>query len=357
MMAMAAERLSLLSENVIVQPFIVGDWVFASQHRPSRHLSATCRRYYRHQARTRKANSNEQTRPLTQRARCWTLLPEEACPKVLSGERSGFHTCGMLMALLFGAVASSALLVGAFIGVRFELPKRLLAILLSFAAGALITALAFELFEDAYEKGGIERAAIGLFTGAIVFTGLSALLDRWAQPGKKSIPTSEIQGSPKLDTDAAASDRPPTPASTRGAAGMALLAAVTLDGIPENVALGVALGEGTGGLALLAAIFVSNLPEALVGAASMRTQGKSGAVIIGLWSACAVLLVLAVVVGVGPLSGSDPATISLPLAFAAGAVIASLADTLMPEAYEHGGPAVALSTAAGFVLSFVLSLA
>jgi ZIP family zinc transporter len=64
-----------------------------------------------------------------------------------------------------------------------------------------------------------------------------------------------------------------------------------------------------------------------------------------------------VIVGAGPLANTDPETISLPLAFAAGAVIASLADTLMPEAYEHGGPAVALSTAAGFVLSFVLSLA
>ena len=86
------------------------------------------------------------------------------------------------MSLLFGVVTSSALVLGAFVGVRFELPKRVLAIILSFAAGALITALAFELFEDAYERGGIWRAGVGLFVGAAVFTGLSALLDRWAQP-------------------------------------------------------------------------------------------------------------------------------------------------------------------------------
>jgi ZIP family zinc transporter len=191
----------------------------------------------------------------------------------------------------------------------------------------------------------------------VVFTVLSALLDRWAQPGRKATPADEYQGSAKLDTDAAARDRSPEAASVRGAAGMALLAAVTLDGVPENLALGVSLTEGTGGLALLAAIFVSNLPEALVGASSMRSQGKSPRSIIALWTACAVLLVAAVVLGAGPLSGSSPETISLPLAFAAGAVIASLADTLMPEAFEHGGPAVALSTAAGFVLSFTLSLA
>lgn len=146
-------------------------------------------------------------------------------------------------ALLFGAVASSALLLGAVLGVRFTFPKRLLAIMLSFAAGALITALAFELFEDAYEQGGIVRAAVGLLVGAAVFTGLSALLDRWAQPGRRSKPADEVEGSVKLDTDAAASDRPPTSASTRGAAGLALLAAVTLDGVPEHLALGVSLAR------------------------------------------------------------------------------------------------------------------
>jgi len=140
-----------------------------------------------------------------------------------------------------------------------------------------------------------------------------------------------------------------------GGTGLALLAAVTLDGVPENVALGVTLGGGGGGIALLAAIFVSNFPEALVGSASMRSQGRSQAFILGTWTLCAVALTLAVVLGAGPLSASSPETLSLPLAFAGGAVLASLADTLMPEAYEQGGPAVALSTAAGFLLSFVLS--
>ena len=80
--------------------------------------------------------------------------------------------------------------------------------------------------------------------------------------------------------------------------------------MPENLALGVSLGEGTGGLALLAAIFVSNLPEALVGSASMRSQGMSASAIIRLWGLCSVVLVIAVVIGAGPLSGSSPETIS-----------------------------------------------
>ena len=257
--------------------------------------------------------------------------------------------------LAFGAIASSALVIGALIGGYVTVPKRVLAGMLAFAAGALMTALAFELFEESVDHGGIARAAIGLALGAIVFTVLSARLDAMARKGSSTDEGDE--GSDKLDLDAAAEDRPATSASTRGAAGLALLAAVTLDGVPENLALGIALTEGTGGLALLAAIFVSNFPEALVGAASMRAQGRSHTYVMGLWTICAVLLVAAVVIGAGPLSQTSDETISIPLAFAAGAVLASLADTLMPEAYEDGGPAVALSTAAGFLLSFVLSLA
>lgn len=256
----------------------------------------------------------------------------------------------MVDSLIFGVIASSALVLGALAGGRFQIPKRVLAAMLAFAAGALITALSFELFEDSYEQGGIWRAALGLAAGAVVFTLLSQRLDRLAEGHRP-----EDDGSEKLDVDAAAQDRAPSPASVSGAAGLALLAAVTLDGVPENLALGVSLGEGNGGLALLAAIFVSNFPEALVGSASMREQGRSQAFILGTWATCAVLLTLAVVVGAELLSATSPEVISLPLAFAAGAVLASLADTLMPEAYEQGGPAVALSTAAGFVLSFVLA--
>jgi zinc transporter, ZIP family len=253
-------------------------------------------------------------------------------------------------AVLFGAIGSSALVLGALVGGWVQVPKRVLAGMLAFASGALITALAFELFEDSYEQGGIWRAGLGLLAGALVFTLLSQRLDRVAEGHRP-----QDHGSEKLDTDAAAVERPASSASVKGAAGLALLAAVTLDGVPENLALGVSLGEGTGGLALLGAIFVSNFPESLVGSASMRASGRSHRFVVATWTVCAVLLTGAVVVGAGPLSSAEPETLSMPLAFAAGAVLASLADTLMPEAYETGGPTVALSTAAGFVLSFVLA--
>jgi len=225
-------------------------------------------------------------------------------------------------AVLFGVIASSALVLGALAGGRLQLPKRVLAGMLAFAAGALITALTFEMFEDSYEKGGIWRAAAGLAVGAVVFTVVSQRLDRMAEGHRK-----DDHGSEKLDLDAAAQDAPASPASVSGAAGLALLAAATLDGVPENLVLGVALGEGSGGIALLAAIFVANFPEALVGSASMREQGRSQAFILGTWTVCALLLVFAVVLGAGPLSRATHETLSLPLAFAAGAVLAALADT------------------------------
>jgi ZIP family zinc transporter len=262
---------------------------------------------------------------------------------------SAGYSARMSRTLLFAIIASSPLVLGAWLGAKITLPERLLAAVLAFAAGALITALSFELFEESFEKGGAVRSALGLAVGAITFTVLSVLLDRYV--AKDSDP----DGSAKLDKDAAADERAPSAASSRGAAGLALLAAVTLDGVPENAALGISLEESGGSLALLAAIFASNLPESLVGAASMRAQGRSTGYAVGLWTIAAVLLTGAVLLGAGPLTSASDETISLPLAFAAGAVVASLADTLMPEAYEQGGPLVALSTALGFVLSFLLA--
>lgn len=256
----------------------------------------------------------------------------------------------MTQAVIFGLLGSSALVLGALVGGRFQIPKRALAAMLAFASGALITALAFELFEDAHEQGGLWRAGLGLMVGALVFTFISAWLDRMAAAGD-----GQDGGSEKLDKQAATEGQRPAASSVKGAAGLALLAAVTLDGVPENVALGVSLGGGSGGIALLGAIFVSNFPEALVGSASMRAQGRSQTFVVLTWTLCALLLTAAVVVGAGPLANAAPETISLPLAFAAGAVLASLADTLMPEAYEEGGPTVALATAAGFVLSYLLA--
>jgi ZIP family zinc transporter len=242
----------------------------------------------------------------------------------------------VLDALLYGLAASSALVIGAAIGTRWAAPKRVTGVLLAFASGALISALAFELFEEAFELGGAVRSGLGLLAGAATFVVTDALLDRY------------VAGHP------GAEERETAAAGARGGVGFALLAAVTLDGVPENLALGVSLVEGAS-LTLLVAIFFSNLPESLVGAQAMREQGIRSATVVGTWLACAVLLTLAVIFGRSVGAGFSDEVLAVALGFAGGAVLASLADTLMPEAFEHGRPLNAFATAAGFFLSFVLA--
>jgi len=232
----------------------------------------------------------------------------------------------VLNVILFGLAASSALVIGAVAGAFWTPPKALLASALAFASGALITALAFDLFQESFERGAW-LSAIGLLLVAATFVAADELLDRY------------IEG---------ASD---------GVSAFALLAGVTLDGIPENMALGVSLLEtsGAGALTLLVAIFFSNLPEALGGAVGMRQQGRFRGFAIGVWSATAVVLAAAVVLGNFALSGMREVPLAVLLSFAGGAVLASLADTLMPDAYREGGAWVAFATTAGFLLSFLIS--
>ena len=233
----------------------------------------------------------------------------------------------MLSVLLFGLVASSALVIGAVAGAYWTPPQLVLASALAFASGALITALAFDLFQESFERGGGWISALGLLGGSATFVVADELLERY------------IEG------------------AGGGVSAFALLAGVTLDGVPENMALGVSLLEtsGAGALTLLVAIFFSNLPEALVGTVGMRQQGRSRSFVITLWTATAVVLAGAVVLGNGALSGAEERTLAVLLSFAGGAVLASLADTLMPEAYRQGGPLVAFATAAGFLLSFLIA--
>ncbi|MBA3347126.1 MAG: zinc permease [Actinobacteria bacterium] len=224
-------------------------------------------------------------------------------------------------AILFGGVASAALVLGAAIGARWSLPEHLYAVLLAFAGGALISALAFELFQDAEKGGGVWLAGLGLVLGAATFVVVDARIEG-------------LRGS---------------------AASFGLLAAVTLDGVPENLALGVSLIEGSG-YALLVAIFASNFPEALGSASKMRDDGRSARFIMGVWLSTAILLAASVVFGRALLGGASGGVLAVLLGFAGGAVLASLADTVMPEAFRHGGPYVAFATVAGFLLSYVVAL-
>jgi len=272
----------------------------------------------------------------------------------------------VLQALAIGFIGSSALVLGGLAGAVWDAPSHVTGVLLAFASGALIAALAFELFPEAVDVGGLGPSVAGLLTGAVVFVTVNTLVDSRVAAGagdpdsvpapasvSEAVAGAEADQRDKLSTAAAKHSQAPT-----GVA-FGLLAAVTLDGVPENLALGVSLAgaeEGASGvIALLVAIFVSNFPESLVGAVAMRSGRRSRRFVIGIWTAAAVLLSVAVVVGRVVADAMSPGTLAFALSFAGGAVLASLADTLMPEAFERGRPFNAMATAVGFLLAFVLS--
>ncbi len=279
----------------------------------------------------------------------------------------------MWEAVLFGVLATSSLAVGGVVGSYWDAPERVTGVMLAFASGAMVSALAFGLFPEAVELGGVAPAGWGVLAGAAVFVGINTWLDSRIAP-PEAVEEVADGDNPAEDEAAAAArgDVAELPDELAGAAlqqrekvkvaaasgvGLALLAASILDGVPENLALGVSMaGERSGGsLALLAGIFAANFPEALVGAVAMRAQGRSVRATIWLWLATAVLLVPAVPIGRVLLAGADPSTLAFPLSFAGGAVLAALADTLMPEAFERGRPFNAFATCAGFFVAFVLA--
>ena len=226
---------------------------------------------------------------------------------------------------------------------------------------------AFELFPEAVETGGLAPAATGLLSGAVTFVVINTIVDSRVAAGAghpSEVPLPDEASDALAGAEADQREKltvaaQPDPGSTGLGVAFALLAAVTLDGVPENLALGVSLvgseGELSGVIALLVAIFVSNLPESLVGAVAMRAGGRNRQFVVVIWAVTAVILTAAVVIGERLADSMSPGVLAFALSFAGGAVLASLADTLMPEAFEHGRPLNAFSTTLGFLLAFVLS--
>ena len=273
----------------------------------------------------------------------------------------------MVEALIIGLIGSSALVIGGVVGAWWAAPERVTGVLLAFASGTLVAALAFELFPEAVETGGLAPAATGLLSGALTFVVINTIVDSRVAAGAghpSEVPLPDEASDALAGAEADQREKltvaaQPDPGSTGLGVAFALLAAVTLDGVPENLALGVSLvgneGELSGVIALLVAIFVSNLPESLVGAVAMRAGGRTRQFVVVIWAVTAVILTAAVVLGERLADSMSPGVLAFALSFAGGAVLASLADTLMPEAFEHGRPLNAFSTTLGFLLAFVLS--
>ncbi len=241
----------------------------------------------------------------------------------------------MLEATFWGFVGGVALLVGAAAGIWLPTSKRFVGLVMGFGTGVLISALAFELTGEAYDSAGAVAVVVGLSLGALTFFVGDWLIDRRGGHRRKS---------------------PNGPQAGAGAA--ALVLGALLDGIPESAAIGVSLlGGGAVGVAVVAAVFISNIPESLSASAGMKATGRSTRYIIGLWSAVTVVSAAAAGLGYLLLGDAPPVVVATTQAFAAGAILTMLSDTMVPEAVEHAGAMVGLVTAAGFIASFLLSQA
>ena len=258
----------------------------------------------------------------------------------------------MLSAVLYGVVASSGFVVGVLVGLLAAPPRRLVAAVMAFGGGVLVSALTFDLMAEAEAEGATAYVVAGFLVGALLYVLADVALERLARASPKRA------GRHPGDVQPGAERVRETPGQA-AIGGTALLVGAVLDGVPENAAIGIGLGgEGTDlGLVLLAAVFLGNVPESIGSAVGMRREGRSRAYVVGAWGAVTVGCVLASVAGYALLGGLSPNMVSAVLALAAGGILAMLADTMFPEAFEHGGPWVALATAVGFAVAFLLSQA
>jgi zinc transporter, ZIP family len=239
----------------------------------------------------------------------------------------------VLEAAFWGVVTASSLWVGAALASYARLGQRAVGLAMAFGAGALIAAVAYELVIDAFDTD-LRLASLGFACGGLTFYVGDTLLDRRGASGRKSMTgKSQLAGSAS-----------------------AIVLGTFLDGIPESFVLGASiLQEGVVPVAVVVGVFVSNVPEALSGTAGLLEAGWTRARVFRMWSWVVLASVAAAVAGWLVLDRMPTAGGAFATAFAAGALLVMLADTLMPEAFDLGGREAGLVTALGFAVGFGLS--
>jgi ZIP family zinc transporter len=240
----------------------------------------------------------------------------------------------MAESFAWGIIAASSLLLGGLIALRRPIHKRVLGMVMAFGSGVLISAVSFELVEEGFNTAtGQGAVALGLFAGSLVFFAGDSIIDRMGGADRKHSGGRQADGS-----------------------AMAIVLGIVLDGIPESIVLGLTVLVGGGvSVAFLVAVALSNIPEAIAASAGLAQGGWSRARILGLWALVTLVSGLSALAGYVLFDGASANTIAFVLSFAGGAILTMLADTMMPEAFEHGGKLVGVVTTLGFALAFAIS--
>jgi zinc transporter, ZIP family len=233
----------------------------------------------------------------------------------------------------WGALAASSLVIGAIIALLFRIGPRTIGLIMAFGAGVLISAVAFDLIDEAFGmSSGNGWVIAAIFAGCAVFFGGDWLIDRSGGSDRKDADGDQQSGS--------------SPAIVLGS---------VLDGVPESMVIGLTIFRGGAvGAAYLSAVFISNLPESISSTSGLVASGWEKARVLWMWIGIALISGLASLAGYALFQHSSPDVVAFVLAFAGGAILTMLADTMMPEAYEHGGKLVGVLTTLGFAVAFTI---
>ena len=241
-------------------------------------------------------------------------------------------------ATFWGFVSGGALVIGAAVGYFVKVPGKFIAGVMAFGSGVLISALSFELMEEAFEQAGLTATATGFLLGAAIYVLANRFLAIWGAKHRKRSGTQQPS-----EEDQAGS-------------GVAIAVGALIDGIPESIAIGLSiLHGGAVSVATVAAIFLSNLPEGLSSSAGMRRAGRSAAYVFGVWTAIAVACGLASLAGYSVFGMLSPFIVAATTAVAAGGMLAMIVDTMIPEAVAETHDWARRFVVLGFLVSFTLT--
>jgi ZIP family zinc transporter len=241
----------------------------------------------------------------------------------------------------WGLLSASSLVIGSVFALLVRIPLRVIGLIMGFGAGVLISAVAFDLVEEAAAKSTGDGAIItGLFAGCLVYFGGDRLIDRLGGGDRKD-PTGAVEEGEKDD----------------GGSPLSIVLGTVLDGIPESMVIGLTIFEGGAvGAAYLVAVFISNLPESISSTSGLLVSRWAKSRILWLWIGITVVSAFASLAGYSLFQDSSPGVVAFVLTFAAGAILTMLANTMMPEAFKHGGKWVGIMVTLGFATAYTIHL-